>query len=252
MSTLLAGAAAWMPFTDLEILADLGAVIYAFDDLVDEGDITAADAAFRGQQLASVAASQDAPEVAFDPMANLMRSIAARLSGSALMGTLSEEWARVTSEMFEGMAAQRYLTERLRAGHTLALSEVLDVGRRSVGVECVAFAACIALEDTTSVSELRRFIVAARRFSLAARIANDLRSASREREEDTVNPLFLPGVETSALESMLRAALAEGRLILAPLVRVGAPAARFLEAFATGLVAVYAQREMHDEPTIAA
>jgi|HubBroStandDraft_6_1064221.scaffolds.fasta_scaffold298332_1 hypothetical protein len=74
------------------LLADAWVLLFALDALAGDADLCAAEIELRLAQLVGCASGRDVPEVAFDPVAILARSLSARLQGAA-PAALFEVWA---------------------------------------------------------------------------------------------------------------------------------------------------------------
>lgn len=108
----------------------------------------------------------------------------------------------------------------------------------------IAFTAWIATSAPATRDLLPALRGAERPFSMAVRVANDLRTCEREKLEGRVNAVTLLGEEgLGALHRLRDRALSEGRAALARAGIERTPQARFLERFASAIVEMYETRD---------
>lgn len=227
---------------ELAAVVEIGLAIFAFDDLVDEADLSVIELALRAEQLADCAAGRDCPELAFDPLANMVRGIAARLRAAPLGAAMWSQWCRVFSAALRAMVQQRVFAERLQAGGALSLDEHCEVGSTSYGLAAVATALFMLLGDVSVLAHLPALDAAEFHFALAARLANDLRSAPRESDGRSCNVLFLRDAPSrDEVQGMIAQALLAGHEILDTLPQEDQRTARLLERLALAIVGLYAQ-----------
>lgn len=118
---------------------------------------------------------------------------------------------------------------------------MLGLGSASYGLAAVALAAWILLGDAVVAEHLPVLAAAERRFALAARLANDLRSAPRESGGRSCNVLFLRGAPSvPAVRAWISRSLDEGQGLLEPLPRAAQEASVLLAQLARAIVALYA------------
>lgn len=225
----------------LALVADAGLVLFAIDDLLDDGALTRDESALRIAQYTAVARGEGCPEVAFDPIARAITDLRRRLAMTDLRGDLLAAWADAMARMLAGMGAELPGARDLAADD---LEGYLATARDSIGVEWVTLTAWIA----TSASETRAHLPALRRaerdLSTAVRLANDLRSCDRERREGRVNAVTLVGDDGRAdLRARCDRALADGRETLRREGAEGTDPGRFLARFAAAIVAMYDTRD---------
>jgi hypothetical protein len=127
------------------ILADAWVLLFALDALAGDADLSAGEIELRLAQLAGCASGREVPEIAFDPVAILARSLSARLEGAA-PAALFEAWAarlgEVASALFwekvalAGMPGRS--TPRERAD---ALAPAIDAAARALSGGALPMAA---------------------------------------------------------------------------------------------------------------
>lgn len=224
----------------LALVADAGLVLFAIDDLLDDGALTLDDAALRIEQYTAVARGEFCPEVAFDPIALAITDLRRRLAMTDLRGDLLAAWADAMGRMLAGMGA-----ELPGACDPAAdLEAYLATARDSIGVEWITLTAWIATSASATRVQLPALRRAERDLSTAVRLANDLRTEARERREGRVNAVTLVGDDGRAdLRERCDRALADGRETLRREGVEGTDPGRFLERFAAAIVAMYDTRD---------
>ncbi len=249
LALMIARSGPWLPPADLAVLADLVLFIFAVDDLADEGDLPIDELAHRFEQYAACLAGLECPELCFDPIARTASSIAARLAAAPLGTALFAAWSTRASEFLSSMITEKQLSSALASGQALDLETYLDAGRHTVGVAMVSTAAWILIGEPAMATGFRALRAAERHLSCAARLANDLRSQEREREEGSANAVFVvgPGGEP-ALRRMLAEELALGRTRLSLRPRGTDLSAAFLDGFVAFVISLYATHDFHTFP----
>lgn len=248
----IARSAPWLPAADLAVLADLILFIFAVDDLADEGDLSIDDLAHRFEQYAACLAGRGCPELAFDPIARGASSIAARLLAAPLGEALSQAWAARVSEFLSSMITEKQMSAGLAARQAITLEDYLAAARQTVGVALVSTAAWMLIGEAPLASAFPALRAAERHLSCAARLANDLRSQEREREEGSANALFVmgPGGEP-ALRRLMADELSRGEALLAQRPRGTDRSASFLMRFVEFVISLYATHDFHTFPALA-
>lgn len=254
ISFILAGAGPSMSDEDLAVLADVVLFIFAVDDLVDESDLSIEDVSFRLGQYAACAAGEEPPEVAMDPIASLLRSISSRLRRGPLAASLWSQWTSRVRDMLAAMVEERRLSAALAAGaEPPGLASYLEIARDTVGIAVVVMAAWLLLGEPAMADGWLDLHEAERHLSLAARLANDLRTHEREREEGAVNAVVIVGLAgVEGLRRRLATELAAGRSILARRRAGTDRSARFLERSVSSVVSLYEEHDFHTIPEMLA
>jgi hypothetical protein len=119
LAALLSEAGWDLPIMSLLALADLALGIHAFEELVAHRRIPDDELVVRAEQLAACARGNLA-ELACDPTAQLVSTVARRLAASPPASRLRAEWDRIAGETFAAIAARRRHTGHKRAALTLA------------------------------------------------------------------------------------------------------------------------------------
>lgn len=242
MAQMMVAMAPQLSTAELAVVVEVGLAIFAFDDLVDEADLDVSELALRAEQLAECASGGDCPEVAFDPLANMVRGIAARLRAAPLGQALGPQWSRAFSASLRAMVQQRRFAERLQAGGELSLTEHCAVGSASYGLAAVATATWMFLGDASVSSHLATLDAAEFQFALAARLANDLRSEARESDGRSCNVLFLQDAPSrDEVRAMITRSLTAGRELLGTLPPAAQRTAGLLERLAVAIVGLYSK-----------
>jgi hypothetical protein len=249
IATVLANATWWMTAPVREILADIGLAIFAFDDLVDEQDIDVDDLEFRCEQLLEHALEAGCPEVAFDPTADLLRSVSERLATAPLAAEFSRDWSESLCSCFRAIVGSRRTATQMQEGRVPSFDAYLDMGRDSVGIVPVCIAVAMLDGDARVVEHRDAFLAAVNHAAVAVRLANDLRTIHRERGEQTVNALMLDGVDIETLEALARSERAAASRILAD-IDCGWPGL-FVQAFTDSLLALYGSGDFREHEKVA-
>jgi hypothetical protein len=127
------------------ILADAWVLLFALDALAGDADLCAGELELRLAQIVDCASGREVPEVAFDPVAILARSLSARLEG-ATPAALFEAWAARLGEvasvlLWEGVTragAPGRPTARERAD---ALAPAIDAAARALAADALPMVA---------------------------------------------------------------------------------------------------------------
>lgn len=250
LALMIARSGPWLPAADLAVLADVVLFIFAADDLADEGDLSDDDLAHRFEQYAACLAGRECPELRYDPIARAASSIAARLAEAPLGAALWPAWSARVSEFLGSMITEKQLSAALAAARPVDLDTYLEAGRHTVGVAMVSTAAWMLIGEPAAASAFPSLRAAERHLSCAARLANDLRSQERERDEGSANAVFVvgPGGEP-LLRRMLADELALGRAHLARRPPGTDRSARFLGSFVDFVISLYATHDFHTFPS---
>lgn len=234
ITTLLANASWWMPTPALEVLADVGLAIFAFDDLVDEGGLELDALERRMTLLLALLDDAPCPPSCGDPIADLIAELGARLREAPGGAELWSAWADSFRSCFVAILDNRRVAE---LGAPIELDAYLEIGRESVGVITVGLAAALLVGDARVLEQRDGLVRALEQAATAVRIANDLRTIERERSEQTTNALMLPGTDVASLRARAHAARRSCAEILAQL-ELGR-VARFVLDFCDALLALY-------------
>lgn len=227
-------------------LVRLGLATFLFDDVADRGELEARDVVWRAEQLAAAIAGELDPELAFDPAARLLHGVSEELRASTADRRLFDLWVSATQDSFRAMATGRLQADRLRAGEAVTPEEIEEVGQQSMAVEALCALSWAMLE--VPFEALAVLLPQASALAGATRLANDLRSLERDREEGAMNPLL--GLSPAALAEVparIEAKLASaGRVVV--LRQPVARAAALDAALARAIVGLYAVADFSDLP----
>lgn len=240
IAAIVSHAGVGLPMRVLAMVADAGMVLFAIDDLLDDGALTLEEATLRVAQYTAVARGEACPEVAFDPIARAITDLRRRLAMLDLRGDLLDAWADAMARMLAGMGAE---IPGARDPAT-DLDAYLSTARDSIGVAWITLTGWIATSATATRAQLPALRRAEREFSTAVRLANDLRSCERERREGRCNAVTLVGDDGRAhLRERCDRALADGREALRREGVEGTAQGRLLARFAGAIVAMYDTRD---------
>jgi hypothetical protein len=240
IAAIVSHAGVGLPMRVLAMIADAGMVLFAIDDLLDDGALTLDEATLRVEQYTAVARGETCPEVAFDPIARAITDLRRRLAMTDLRGDLLDAWAETMARMLAGMGAELPGARDPAAD----LDAYLATARDSIGVAWVTLTGWIATSATATRAQLPALRRAGRNFSAAGRLANDLRSCERERREGRCNAVTLVGDDGRAqLRELCDRALADGHETLRREGVAGTAQGRLLERFAAAIVAMYDTRD---------
>jgi len=248
ISLLLGTAGPGMAHEDLAVVGDFINFIFAVDDLVDEGDLDLGEIEERLACYAACAAGESRPQVALDPMALYLCSLAERLRRAPLGSVLWPLWTQRIHEMLGAMVAERRASEVFpSSGELPDLERYLATGRHSIGVAASVMIAWMLLGETGIDAAL---LAAEEALSRAVRIANDLRSDERERDEGKVNAVVIAGEHGKAgLRHRMSVELERGHALLAG--SRNTRSADFLGRFASFMVDLYSKHDFHSSPSAA-
>jgi Terpene synthase family 2, C-terminal metal binding len=176
-----------MTAVHLATVAKLGAWICAFDDLVDDGELTDAELDLRFEQFDQLLTGNECPELEFDPIARLFVDVLADLRKTR-QPSLFELFVAQLRASLRGMRCEREALDR-----DGSVESYLQVGADSICMAPVITAAALLLGELELSEHIGSFTAAEHHASVAVRIANDLATWSRERQEKSANVLRLTG-----------------------------------------------------------
>ncbi len=127
------------------ILADAWVLLFALDALAGDADLDADDRELRLGQLAGCASGREVPEVAFDPVAILARSLSARLE-AAVPSALFEAWAARLGEVASTLLRENVALAGMPGRPTAqqraaALAPAIDAAAQALAAEALPAAA---------------------------------------------------------------------------------------------------------------
>lgn len=245
MLKLVARVGADLQDAHLLALVRFGLSTFLFDDLADREDGELEDVLWRAEQLCTCVGEDPCPELWFDPAARLLREVAGASREAGADSRIHARWVELTRASFRAMAAQRAQAEQRRRGEPVPREALLEAGRLSVAVEalCATSWALLGVQPEA----LEALAAQARELARAVRLANDLRSLARDREEGSTNTLAdLSAAEIAASRAEIEAAIREAARGLGALSGAAARAAALDLALGRALVRFYGAQDFHD------
>ncbi len=250
----MAAAAPWLAPAQLAAMARIPAWIYAIDDAFDRGVFPPEERAWRVRRYAALAhgAALGAEAVApADPYRAPLADVTATLRACPLWPRLGAVWGEACRRMLHGMAFECDTAGSLRAGAPPpALHTYLRHGRHSIGVPLFLAGAWLLEGDARCADRLPALQALAVAAGEAVRLANDLRTHDKERDEGNLNALMLlaqRGPEpAAAVRSLLRRTLLHLERRAAPLG--GLPAVQLITRVTAFAVDLYADHDYHTIP----
>ena len=167
--------------------------IFAFDDLVDEGDLAHEEVRALADRYTRVALGEPADRsAAADPLAGLLRDVCDGLAGYRLFGPVRHIWARALGDTLDAMAREHLWRQRhWEDGSLPAYRDYVDNGCRSIAGAPYIWMALIVLGEPSAVRHAGHLAGQMRQAALCIRLANDLRSYLKELAEGNINSVTL-------------------------------------------------------------
>lgn len=248
----MAAAAPWVPVEALATMAALTLWIFTVDDWLDRGVLAPAERRARVGEYAAVAAGAGPP--GRDPLARALCDIGRELAARPLWGALAPVWATACRAMLTGMVAECEAGERVRAGGAWpSLRTYMEHGVESIGVRLYLVGAWAVVGGPGTAARLPQLRRLARSAGRALRLANDLRTLPRERQEGNANVLLVlgrAGWPAEAAEAHVRqwAARCVRRTLAAAGRLAGEPAAALTARVCRFAVDFYDEHDFHTVP----
>ena len=239
LATVVAVSASGLEHRDLATLTKLGAWICAFDDMVDDSDVTDDELSLRIAQYEQLICDRECPELAFDPIAQVLSTVLNALSSAPLGRPL---WPLLASQLVAACHAMQWERSAAAArarGKRTPLDVYLQHGADSICVGFVVTAAAMLIGEPATLSQVPALQVAQRHSAMAVRIANDLATWSREKTEAFAsNALAFAGEESivplrDRIETELRALSFTLARVSSELPRTVSFIRRFTDCFVT-------------------
>lgn len=229
----------------LLILARFGLATFLFDDAADRAGLDVADVVWRAEQLCTCLGDAPAPELHFDPTARLLRDAARSLAEADADPRLLALWQDLARASFRAMATQCVQADQRQKGLAVPSDELREAGRQSVAIEALCAASWVLLGVPWEAVAV--LAPQAHALAQAVRLANDLRSLPRDREEGSINTLadLCPAeiaVRQAEIELDIDDAL--GQVEILPLA--AARAAALDLALCRAIVRFYGAQDFHD------
>lgn len=247
----LAVSAPQLAERDLVTLGLLGIWVCAFDDLIDHGALTLDDVAAQVALHERLATGQDATAPATDPIARTFAAALERLWAGPLGPALRPLLASQLVAACEAMRWERVAVDAVRRGDDVSIDTYLRHGSNSICVAVLSTAAAMLLGETACVRHVPALLEAQRAAAAAVRIANDVATWSREREEHTsANVLAFAGERaTESLRDRTERELAHLRTVLDRLAFDIPATAGFLDRLTAFFLRVYGRARDLDDVT---
>jgi hypothetical protein len=248
LATVVTASAPDLAHRDLVTLTGLGAWICAFDDMVDDSDVTDDELEVRIAQYERLIRDRDCPELAFDPIAEILRVVLDALAHAPLGRPL---WPLLAGQLVTACRAMQWERSAAAAAageRRTPLELYLQHGADSICVGFVLTAAAMLIGEPAAPSRVPALQVAQRHSAMAVRIANDLATWPREQTEAfAANALAFAGEASIA---SLRARIdAERRALSLALASVSPELPRtgsFIRRFTDCFVTLYSHGELTD------
>lgn len=247
ISRMVGTAGSGMKPAELELIADACLLVFAIDDLFDEGELASEELALRGERYIRCGAGIDDQDAGDDPLASGLSSIARRLRHGPHAEALWPLWATRVRELIEAMLAEHQRSYLMSNGGSMPdIATYLSDGRHSIGVGLVTTAAMLLIDEPGVRDGAAALRAAEEHLSIAARLANDLRSHERERAQGKLTSISILGADNvAAIRRRLHAELAAGRKMIANRPAGTDRSAGFLRRFASFIVRIYKTQEFH-------
>lgn len=227
------------------ILARFGLATFLFDDSADRSDCDVQDIVWRAEQLCSCMGDAPVPELHFDPTARLLRKTAETLRAAGADPRVFLRWQALAQASFRAMATQRVHAEQRRQGIPVPIEELREAGRLSVAIEALSATSWVLLRvPYDSVDTLAE---RAQKLASGVRLANDLRSLPRDREEGSTNTLSdLSPSEISLWQDEVDIDIQRALMCNTTLPVAAARAATLDLILARAIIYFYRQQDFHD------
>ena len=168
-------------------LVKLAVWICAFDDFADAVDVEDDALDLRIAQYVDMLAGHACEELAFDPVADLLREVLAELSAAPLGPALRPLFDAQLVDALHAMRWERDAVSRHRRGIAVSLEDYLRCTSDSICFAIAATAAAILVGERAVLAAIPELVAAQRHASVAVRLANDRASWHREQAEHSAN-----------------------------------------------------------------
>jgi hypothetical protein len=164
--------------------------IFGVDDRFDDLATPEADLAEWSRRFARVARQEPADD-ADDLLLAAFGAIRRDLARYLLYPVLAATWRKGMVDVVAGMLTERRWAGAATAGEPPDYEEYLANGIRTIAVRPYTVTACIVAGEPAAAAGFARLDPAIHTAARCFRLANDLRSEAREREEGTLNAVSL-------------------------------------------------------------
>ncbi len=189
----VAAAAPSSSLQALTAVTRLGLWIFALDDVFDERLLEEAELMRRAKAYQEMAHGQQ-PGLQSDQLMEALREVRAELEEFPLFSVLHAEWATALCRCIQGMIREYRWGKRCHtdASDTIPSYEVyVDNGSDSIGIPPHDWATVITIGDSTAADHRPFLREMDRVAAMCVRLANDMRSYSKELGEGSVNSLLI-------------------------------------------------------------
>lgn len=225
-------------------LVKLAVWICAFDDFADAPDVDDETLDLRIRQYTDMLRDRPCPELAFDPVAQLLREVLTDLDAAPLGGVLRPLFNAQLADAMSAMRWERDALSRHRRGLPIPLTEYVKHGSDSICFAPPLTAIAILIGERTILGAIPDLLLAERHACIAVRLANDRASWRREQREDSANVCRFASARTVAslgdriTDEQTALAIQLSRLQHAP------ETSSAIDRMCTSLLAVYRDRDL--------
>jgi hypothetical protein len=192
LSLAVVAAAPFDPLDALIATARVSLWVFALDDLFDEEGRSDGELVRRAREYRRI--TRGVARGGDDDLAVALTEVRDDLAGFPLFAILPEIWSGALIGTIDGMVREHYWRRHYRRSGDRALptyATYLANGRYSIGGPPHIWSAVITTDDPTTANHLDALRPMEEIASRCVRLANDLRSAEKERAEGTINSLDL-------------------------------------------------------------
>jgi hypothetical protein len=189
----VAAAAPSSSLQALTAVTRLGLWIFALDDIFDERLFDEAELLRRARAYQEMAHGQQ-PGVRGDQLMEALREVRAELEEFPLFSVLHEEWATALCRCIQGMIREYGWGKRCHTGASETIpsyEQYVDNGSDSIGIPPHDWATIITIGDATAADHRPLLHEMDRVAAMCVRLANDMRSYSKELDEGGINSLLI-------------------------------------------------------------
>jgi hypothetical protein len=176
---------------DLVVGARIILWIFAFDDLVDEGDLTHEEVETLAERYGLIARGHRRAE-GTDRLGTLLREVCDGLTRYPVFDSVGGRWGRALSDTLHAMS-QEHLWRRQYLDHGIqpSYAAYVENGLKSIAGAPYIWLALIMLGEPSTARHAGHLSGQMRQAAVCVRLANDLRSYLKELAEGNVNSVTL-------------------------------------------------------------
>jgi Terpene synthase family 2, C-terminal metal binding len=164
--------------------------IFGIDDRFDDLGTPEAELAEWSRHFTRIV-RQEPADSADDLLLAAFGALRRDLAPYPLYPMLAETWQKGTADVVDGMLAERRWAGAATTGEPPSYDEYLANGIKTIAVRPYTVTACIVAGEPAAAAGFARLDPAIQAAARCFRLANDLRSEAREREEGTLNAVAL-------------------------------------------------------------